>query len=203
MEHPPPATSLALDRQARAAFEQRLGIAPLRAMEGDCIAVTWVDSPLGPLIAGACAQGLVLLEFSDRLRLETQFKTLRRHFRCPLVPGEHRHLEQLRTQLARYFDGRLRTFTVPLACPGTGLQQKVWDALQTIPYGQTWSYEALAQKIGRPAAIRAVGSCNGANRIAIVVPCHRVIGKDGALTGYAGGLRRKQALLDLERRAKA
>jgi methylated-DNA-[protein]-cysteine S-methyltransferase len=101
-------------------------------------------------------------------------------------------------QLAAYFTGELTTFDLPLAPAGTEFQRAVWAALQTIPYGQTWSYGQLADKIGKPAAVRAVGLANGRNPVAIVIPCHRVIGSDGSLTGYGGGLERKRFLLDLE-----
>lgn len=102
-------------------------------------------------------------------------------------------------QLREYFAGNRRAFDVPLAATGTAFRQQVWQALQNIPYGQTCSYSDIAQAIGNPKAVRAVGTSNGANPIAIFVPCHRVVGADGRLTGYAGGLERKQWLLDLER----
>jgi methylated-DNA-[protein]-cysteine S-methyltransferase len=101
-------------------------------------------------------------------------------------------------QLADYFAGRLTEFDLPLAPAGTAFQRQVWAALRTIPYGQTWSYAQLADKVGRPTAVRAVGLANGKNPIALVIPCHRVIGSDGSLTGYGGGLDRKRFLLDLE-----
>jgi methylated-DNA-[protein]-cysteine S-methyltransferase len=101
-------------------------------------------------------------------------------------------------QLSDYFAGQLTEFELPLAPSGTAFQRQVWAALQTIPYGQTWSYAQLAEKLGRPTAVRAVGLANGKNPIALVIPCHRVIGSDGSLTGYGGGLDRKRFLLDLE-----
>jgi methylated-DNA-[protein]-cysteine S-methyltransferase len=101
-------------------------------------------------------------------------------------------------QLAAYFAGQLTEFDLPLAPAGTPFQRRVWAALQTIPYGQTWSYAQLAGKIGQSTAVRAVGLANGRNPIALVIPCHRVIGSDGSLTGYGGGLDRKRFLLDLE-----
>jgi len=101
-------------------------------------------------------------------------------------------------QLAGYFAGQLSEFDLPLAPAGTPFQRRVWAALQTIPYGQTWSYAQLADKIGQATAVRAVGLANGRNPIALVIPCHRVIGSDGSLTGYGGGLDRKRFLLDLE-----
>jgi methylated-DNA-[protein]-cysteine S-methyltransferase len=101
-------------------------------------------------------------------------------------------------QLAEYFAGQLTGFDLPVAPAGTDFQRRVWAALKTIPYGQTWSYAQLAEKIGRASAVRAVGLANGKNPIAVVIPCHRVIGSDGSLTGYGGGLDRKRFLLDLE-----
>ncbi|MBS1836464.1 MAG: methylated-DNA--[protein]-cysteine S-methyltransferase [Actinobacteria bacterium] len=102
-------------------------------------------------------------------------------------------------QLAAYFSGELVTFDVELALDGTDFQRAVWNGLLDIPYGETWTYGQLAVHIGRPSAVRAVGLANGRNPVAIIVPCHRVIGADGSLTGYGGGIDRKRALLDLER----
>jgi AraC family transcriptional regulator of adaptative response/methylated-DNA-[protein]-cysteine methyltransferase len=134
--------------------------------------------------------------------LETQFATLRRRFDCAIVPGKHAHLEQLQAELDEYFSGTRTVFEVPLVYPGSPFQRRVWDGLLQIPYGETRSYEALARDIGCAGAQRAVGHANGQNRIGIVIPCHRVVNKDGRLGGYGGGLWRKQFLLDLERRAK-
>jgi O-6-methylguanine DNA methyltransferase len=133
--------------------------------------------------------------------LEAQLETLRRRVGRILVPGRNRWLEQLRTQLGEYFDGRRQEFDLPLVIRGTEFQEKVWRTLLTIPYGETWSYLQLARRIGQPAATRAVGTANGMNRIAIVIPCHRVVNADGRLGGYGGGVWRKQLLLDLERGA--
>jgi O-6-methylguanine DNA methyltransferase len=115
------------------------------------------------------------------------------------MPGKHKHLDTLDKQLAEYFARKRRDFTLPLTYPGTDFQRAVWAGLLKIPYGKTWSYEQLAEYVGRPGAQRAVGTANGQNRIAIVIPCHRVINKGGKLGGYGGGLWRKQILLDLER----
>jgi AraC family transcriptional regulator of adaptative response/methylated-DNA-[protein]-cysteine methyltransferase len=161
--------------------------------------VTWIESPLGPLVAGATGENLVLLEFTDRRMLEAQVSTLGRLFKLPIVPGENAVLRRLRDELREYFAGKLRKFTVPLAFPGSEFQQRVWKGLLSIPYGSTLSYEGLAKKLNAPGAQRAVGHSNGLNRIAIVIPCHRVVNKDGKLGGYGGGLWRKRALLDLER----
>ena len=158
----------------------------------------WIDSPVGPLVAGAADRGVCLLEFSDRRMLKTQIATLKRRLRADAVQGEHPLLTQLAAELAEYFAGRRREFTLPLFYPGSDFQRSVWNALRRIPYGETCSYEALAAAVGRAGAQRAVGKANGDNRIAIVIPCHRVIRKDGTLCGYGGGLWRKQWLLELE-----
>ena len=183
----------------RDAFARLFGDAPGRSRGQDCVTVTWLRSPLGPLVAGATKDGVCLLEFSDRRMLEAQFATVRRRFQTPIVPGKIDHLTLLEKELAEYFAGRLTRFTVPLVYPGTPFQRRVWEGLLRIPYGETRSYEELANHVGSPGAQRAVGRANGLNRIAIVIPCHRVINKDGQLGGYGGGLRRKEFLLRLER----
>jgi AraC family transcriptional regulator of adaptative response/methylated-DNA-[protein]-cysteine methyltransferase len=168
------------------------------ACDTDVIVVKHVDSPLGSLITGASRGGVCLLEYTDPRRLETQMAAMRRRFRCPVEPGDHPHLAGLHRELAAYFAGQLHQFTVPLVAPGTPFQEKVWSTLLTIPYGQTWSYEDVARTVGAPGAQRAVGTANGMNRIAIVIPCHRVVNKSGKLGGYGGLLWRKEALLQLE-----
>jgi AraC family transcriptional regulator of adaptative response/methylated-DNA-[protein]-cysteine methyltransferase len=155
------------------------------------------------MIAGATDEGVCLLEFGDRRMLETQIKRLERLCHQPLVPGEHPHLAQLRDELARYFAGTLRAFTVPLVFRGTPFEERVWRELVRIPYGKTCSYAALADRVRAPGAQRAVGRANGMNRIAIVIPCHRVVNTSGKLGGYGGGLWRKHWLLTLESRGIA
>jgi AraC family transcriptional regulator of adaptative response/methylated-DNA-[protein]-cysteine methyltransferase len=196
----------------RAAFARVFGSPPARAAEaGPHVTLAWIDTPLGPMIAGAKGeQGICLLEFSDRRALEAQLAALQRRLRAPLVPGREggerserggAHVVQLRDELARYFAGELRRFEVPLALAGSPFQERVWRELLTIPHGETCCYEELARRAGRPGAARAVGTANGQNPIAILVPCHRVVNKDGALGGYGGGLWRKRRLLELERSA--
>jgi AraC family transcriptional regulator of adaptative response/methylated-DNA-[protein]-cysteine methyltransferase len=184
----------------RDAFSRTFGRPPGTSHGLDCIVVSWQESPLGPLIAAANDRGICLLEFTDRRMLETQFRTLKKLFACAIVPGENAHLNQLRTELEKYFAGDLKQFSVPLVYPGTPFQERVWNELLRIPYGHTRSYEDVARRIGSADAQRAVGHANGTNRIAIVIPCHRVVNKDGKLGGYGGGLRRKQHLLDLEKK---
>ncbi len=182
----------------RDAFGQTLGCTPGDCLETGCVLLSWVPSPLGPMIAGATDDGVCLLEFTDRRMLEGQLATVRRHFPGPILPGTNPHLERLQIELDGYFAGALRTFSSPLVYPGTAFQVRVWEALRAIPYGQRWSYRDIANAVGDPNAVRAVGRTNGLNRIAILIPCHRVVNANGKLGGYGGGLRRKQYLLELE-----
>jgi AraC family transcriptional regulator of adaptative response/methylated-DNA-[protein]-cysteine methyltransferase len=182
----------------RAAFNRALGKAARHVTSRETVTVSWIESPVGPLIAGTTQGAVVLLEFSERTILEAQIDTLRQRFNASIVPGENFWLQQLRRQLGEYFARRRRNFELPLAYPGTPFQEKVWGMLLQIPYGQTCSYRDLAVRIGDLKATRAVGTANGMNRIAIVIPCHRVINANGKLGGYGGGLWRKQILLDLE-----
>ncbi len=151
------------------------------------------------MFACASSQGLCLLEFTDRRMLETEFKDLRKRLNAVILPGENPHLKETETQIKEYFQGKRKSFSVALHTPGTDFQQSVWKVLQNIPYGETRSYLEQATALGNPKAVRAVASANGHNRIAIIIPCHRVIGSDGKLVGYGGGLHRKKWLLDLER----
>lgn len=182
----------------REAFVRTFGHPPGKARDTECIRVQMAETPLGPMVLGATSGGLCLAEFTNRRMLEAQFATLRRLFGCAIVPGTSPHLDHAQDELNRYFAGDLRDFTVPLVYPGSPFQQSVWNALRTIPYGETRSYQGLAQALGQPTASRAVGTANGLNRIAIIIPCHRVVNKNGELGGYGGGVWRKQALLDLE-----
>lgn len=183
------------------AFRQMLGTTPSRARSSTVLTVTRIPTPLGPMIAAAGEGALWLLEFTDRRKLPTQLRTLQERHGCVLVPGTDPALAAAAEELRAYFEGRLRTFSVPVRTPGTPFQEAVWRALRDVPYGETASYADLAARIGRPGASRAVGRANGDNRVSILLPCHRVVGADGRLTGYGGGLWRKQRLLDLERGA--
>jgi AraC family transcriptional regulator of adaptative response/methylated-DNA-[protein]-cysteine methyltransferase len=182
----------------RDAFVHAFGRSPGRSRTADCIVTAWFESPLGALIAGATSKGICLLEFTDRRMFDTQFATIRKNFHCAIVPGENDHTIQLKKELNEYFMGTRKQFTVPLVYPGTPFQKRVWDELLRIPYGKVVSYEEIASRIGSPDAQRAVGHANGLNRIAIVIPCRRVVNKNGKLGGYGGGLWRKQKLLSLE-----
>jgi O-6-methylguanine DNA methyltransferase len=202
LEHAAPAPTDAEVRRAerlravlRAARETR------RSATGrSSVALRLLTTPLGPVLVGATAEGICLLEFTDRPMLPTQLEVLARRLRCPLVAGRHRWHDVLHDQLNAYFAGQRAAFDVPLVAPGSPFQERTWAALRRIPPGTTQSYEELALEAGRPGAQRAVGTANGANRIALLLPCHRVVRKGGGLGGYGGGLWRKAWLLDHERR---
>ncbi|WP_151525722.1 methylated-DNA--[protein]-cysteine S-methyltransferase [Serinicoccus kebangsaanensis] len=156
-----------------------------------------IDSPLGPLRLTSDGEHLTGVYFTEHRHAPDDLGEEVGEGEAPDV------LVQASRQLADYFAGVRTDFDLPLASVGTDFQRRVWDLLRTIPYGQTWSYGQLAQALGQPGASRAVGLANGRNPISIVVPCHRVIGSSGDITGYGGGVQRKQALLDLESRATA
>lgn len=183
----------------RDAFAKLFGDPPGRAKATTRVLVERLTTPLGTMLAAATDDALCLLEFADRRMLETQISRLRRQLCAAFVPGHNDVLGEARVQIEEYFAGRRRTFDLPIATPGTEFQRAVWQILRDIPYGETRSYAQQALAIGRPESVRAVGRDNGDNRIAIVIPCHRVVGVNGELTGYGGHLWRKKALLALER----
>jgi AraC family transcriptional regulator, regulatory protein of adaptative response / methylated-DNA-[protein]-cysteine methyltransferase len=159
-----------------------------------------IDTPLGTMLALANHEGLHLLEFVDRRELEDEITALRARIKQAIEPGNNAHLEQISRELQSYFDGRELTFSVPLVVGGSAFERDVWAKLQTILPGETWSYAELADAVGNPRAVRAVGRANGRNCMAIIIPCHRVIRSDGNLCGYGGGIWRKQWLLEHERK---
>lgn len=183
----------------RTAFARAFGRAPGKLRHGDCLRVALVDTPLGPMLAAVNNDAVCQLEFADRRGLERSYAEMRRRFALPVLPGENVVMKQLRDELAEYFRGERRNFTVPIAMRGTDFQQRVWNELRRLPCGKTASYETIAQRLGVPSAVRAVARANGANRLYLLVPCHRVIAKDGTLCGYGGGVWRKRLLLELER----
>jgi AraC family transcriptional regulator of adaptative response/methylated-DNA-[protein]-cysteine methyltransferase len=184
----------------RGAFSRVLGTAPSKAKSVDCLYAGWLETPLGPMLALADDRGLALLEFVDRRGLERELASLQRRLERRILPGEHPYLGQIERELGDYFAGSNLRFATPLALAGSPFQRAVWEALLAIPPGKTRSYGEIASAIGQAAAVRAVGRANGDNRLCLIVPCHRVIGADGTLTGYGGGLWRKQWLLEHERR---
>ncbi|MFH2114361.1 MAG: methylated-DNA--[protein]-cysteine S-methyltransferase, partial [Spirochaetota bacterium] len=167
---------------------------------GSAFWLSRLETPLGSMVAGIHDRRLCLLEFADRRALESEIKDLEKRFDTTARPGRNPLHDEVQRQLSEYFKGKLIRFTMELEFPGSDFQQEVWNSLLAIPYGQTRSYGEQATSIGRYKAVRAVARANGQNRLAIVVPCHRVIGADGSLTGYAGGLDRKRFLIDLESR---
>ena len=187
----------------RDAFARVFGKPPGRGRELSCLMARWLDTPLGAMLAVAGDDGLCLLEFVDRRAIERQIEVLRRRMNAAIVPGDNAHLDMIEQELSRYFDGTLQRFRVPIVAPGTPFQERVWRRLQKIPYGKTLSYAQLAADIDRPGAQRAVGRANGDNRLAIIIPCHRVVRSDGTLCGYGGGLWRKKWLLRHEERAES
>jgi len=162
------------------------------------IKTTKIETPLGDMIAGATDEGVCLLEFCDRKSLPTEYKDLANLLSTTLEDGKNSHLNSLHMQLTEYFEGKRKKFTLSLVTPGSKFQQEVWKELLNIPFGSTRSYHDQAAALMKPDSVRAVANANGMNRISIIVPCHRVIGSDGHLTGYGGGLKRKKWLLDHE-----
>jgi len=184
----------------REAFTRVFGDSPTAVKSREPMFVERIETPLGAMIAVADDEGLRLLEFTDRRATERELSILRKRLRTSVVPGEHPHLEAIRSQLGDYFSGRKLEFDIPLAPVGSGFQLRAWEILLSIPIGETRSYSWMAKQLGDENARRAVGRANGTNMICIVIPCHRVIRADGTLCGYGGGLWRKKWLLDHEKR---
>ena len=180
-------------------FKNVFGVSPKNSKMEKIVDLKRIETPLGTMIACANENGICMLEFSDRKALPTELKEISKHFDANIVQGENPHFKTLEKELEEYFEGKLKDFTVPLAPVGTDFQKKVWEILRTIPYGTTRTYQQQADILGNPKAVRAVANANGLNKISIIIPCHRVIGSNGTLTGYGGGIWRKQKLLELEK----
>lgn len=180
-------------------FKNIFGVAPSQGKSEKVIDLKRIETPLGTMIACADEKGICLLEFSDRKALPTELKDISRHFKANIMQGDNPHFNTLEKELAEYFEGKRQQFTVPLSPVGTEFQRKVWEVLRSIPYGTTRSYQEQANILGSPKSVRAVANANGLNKISIIIPCHRVIGSNGLLTGYGGGVWRKQKLLELEK----
>jgi AraC family transcriptional regulator, regulatory protein of adaptative response / methylated-DNA-[protein]-cysteine methyltransferase len=161
---------------------------------------TTIETPLGEMIAGATRDGICLLEFADRKSLSSQIEEIAALLDTKTEDGSNRHLRTLKKQLKDYFKGKRKEFSLHLVTPGTEFQQSVWKELLKIPYGTTRTYQGQADLLKNPGSVRAVAQANGANKISIIIPCHRVIGSDGHLVGYGGGLERKKWLLDHEKK---
>lgn len=181
------------------AFSAIMGTAPTLSGNQKVLHATWIDTQRGPMIAIADQQALYLLEFVDRRGLEREVERLREKTKAAIIPGRTAIITAIEKELEHYFAGRLQTFTTPLHFLGSPFQQSVWLELQKIPHGETRSYAQLAIAVGNPAACRAVAQANGANQLALIIPCHRVINADGKIGGYGGGINRKEWLLNHER----
>jgi AraC family transcriptional regulator of adaptative response/methylated-DNA-[protein]-cysteine methyltransferase len=188
----------------RDAIERAFDLPTSRVLSAEVLTSRWMATPLGNMLAVAHARGIAMLDFADRATLEGSLAKLRERFagagkHVVIVPGEHKHLAALDRELSEYFAGKRTTFSVPLLPSGTDFEQRALAYLRSIPFGQTRSYRQQAAAMGDANAVRAVGRANGRNTINILIPCHRVIAANGALTGYGGGLARKQWLLRHER----
>ena len=198
----------ASDSGFKQAFINLFGAPPGKQSTTRILAAKWIETPLGSMLALADDEGLRLLDFVDRRGLERQITRIRKRLSCIIIPGDHPHLSAIESELIRYFQGqgRLGHDGIPLSCPlapgagGTPFQRAVWDELLRIPIGQTRSYSEQAKALNNPNSIRAVARANGENFLGLVIPCHRVIGADGSMTGYGGGVWRKQWLLEHERK---
>ena len=179
-----------------------MGTAPTNAKNTIILKASWIDTKIGPMITIADDKGIYLLEFVDRRGLEKKVEKLRQKKKAAIIPDTNDIIHSIEKELSLYFEGKLPIFKTPLHCIGSPFQKMVWKALQEIPYGQTKSYLDIAKIIDNPLACRAVALANGANQIAIVIPCHRVINNNGALGGYGGGLIRKEWLLNHEKNSK-
>ncbi len=186
----------------RAAFARLLGCAPSDLRSDRLLRATWIPTSLGDMIAVSSRSHLHLLEFVGRKGLPAELARLQAASKEGIGIGTLPPSEQAAEELAAYFAAQSSRFKTPLALAGSAFTRQVWDALREIPVGETRSYSDIARQIGRPGAIRAVARANGANQIALMIPCHRVIGSDGSLTGYGGGLWRKQRLIEIERQLK-
>ncbi|KXV39687.1 6-O-methylguanine DNA methyltransferase [Gluconobacter japonicus] len=186
----------------RTAFARLLGCLPSELRPNKLLQATWIPTPLGGMIAVSSRSHLHLLEFLDRKALPAELKRLHTTSNGEIGIGRLPPSEQAKSELEAYFSARSDSFQTPLALNATPFTRLVWNALQTIPAGETRSYSDIARQIGHPSAVRAVARANGANQIALMIPCHRVIGANGSLTGYGGGLWRKQRLIEIERQLK-
>jgi AraC family transcriptional regulator of adaptative response/methylated-DNA-[protein]-cysteine methyltransferase len=187
----------------RAAFTRLLGSAPGALSGEEKLAADWIDTPLGPMVAVADRSRLWLLEFMDRRALPSELDAVRQAAGAAIGLGRFPPTESIALELSAYFAGAADGFATPLAPYGSPFARSVWAALRRIPYGRTCSYGDIAAALGRPGAARAVARANGANRFALIVPCHRVVASDGGLAGYGGGLWRKKWLIEHERRRAA
>ncbi|NDI34840.1 bifunctional transcriptional activator/DNA repair enzyme AdaA [Chengkuizengella sediminis] len=183
----------------RDAFSRIMGAAPTLVGSNNILRASWIDTQLGPMVAIADDEALYLLEFVDRRGLEREVERLRQKTKSTIIPGHTEPIRLIERELIQYYKGGLREFKTPLFLLGSPFQKSVWEELKKIPYSKTTSYSDIAAAIGKPSAFRAVAQANGANQLAIVIPCHRVINTNGELGGYGGGLTRKKWLIQHEK----
>ncbi|MBO0343493.1 bifunctional transcriptional activator/DNA repair enzyme AdaA [Flagellimonas profundi] len=181
-------------------FKKLVGNSPRNSTAENVILISRLTTPLGPMFVCATKKGVCLLEFADRKMLETAFRSLQNLLNAHIIAGENNHIKQTQKEITEYFDGTRQKFEIPLETPGTDFQIRVWKNLQKIPFGTTSTYTEQAQILNSHNAVRALASANGHNRVSIIVPCHRVLGKNGNLVGYGGGVQRKKWLLDHEQK---
>jgi len=181
------------------AFTKFIDVAPTK-FDGylQILKVHWIETKLGPMIAISDDEGLYLLEFADRKNLGRKIKGL--GLKTGIIRGVTPHTESIESELKAYFDGVLTEFKTPLHLSGSPFQKIVWEELMSIPYGETRSYAEQAEAIGRPTSYRAVANANGANKLAIIIPCHRIINSNGELGGYGGGVARKKWVIEHEKK---
>lgn len=179
-------------------YKKVFGYAPTKNKETSVVVIERFTTQLGAMYIAATEKGVCLLEFTDRRMLESELKDIRKRLKCAILPGSNQHTSLGISEVNRFLKGELKKFTVELDPLGTEFQKKVWALLIRIPYGKTWSYLEQAKKLNMPKSVRAVANANGMNKIALIIPCHRVIGSNGNLTGYGGGIPRKKWLLELE-----
>ncbi len=183
----------------RDAFSRIMGAPPSKFGNDKVLKASWLDTLLGPMLAIADEQALYLLEFVDRRGLEREVERLRQKTKSAIIPGCTKPIRAIENELRQYFEGKIREFRTPLLLLGSPFQKQVWEELKKIPPGVTRSYSDIARAVGRPSSFRAVAQANGANQMALVIPCHRVINANGELGGYGGGLIRKKWLLNHEK----
>lgn len=181
-------------------FKNIIGASPVKSKGKPIVNITRIETDLGMMIAAATGKGICMFEFADYKHLDLELRQLAASFKAPLVQGGNPHFDTLKKELEEYFRGERRDFDIPLDLVGTEFQKQVWLSLRQIPYGSTTTYAKQAERLGKPSAVRAVANANGKNKISIILPCHRVIGADGTLTGYGGGIWRKKKLLEFEKR---
>ncbi len=186
----------------REAISKIMGVASMKSGEMNLLKAGWLDTPLGPMLAVSDEEALYLLEFMNCRGLEAEIEKLKETMNSVIVPGQSKPIASIQEEISKYFKGKLVDFKTPFKTRGSPFQERVWAELQNIPYGESRSYVDIAKALKDPAAVRAVGGANGANRIAILIPCHRVINANGEIGGYAGGVDRKKWLLAHESKAR-